>query len=192
MITNIFSFALSAIVFFILSFFIDNIWRFYVPSSLLIVLLFLLVNLLRYKRIAKDIVESKGDYLTDKEVELLLINSSLIIPKLELKTVTGIVESSASVGISLLVAGIYLVVSLFKLNYLGVTFCAAYLFILYTQLNEVFLTNDNKENCMRFVSGYLRAKRIKKKSIDEQLFNELVNGYEDLVDYLKEILSKKD
>jgi hypothetical protein len=179
---------ITAVVFFVLSFFVKGVWSYYVPISLIILSFWIILIKSHFKNIAHGIIYKNPDLFEADEKEMLLSSPSIFIPKIVLITFFFQVDPGASASYAMFISLIYSVIALFTQNWIGLIICISiFLFILFG-INVSFAGHP-EDDVSRFIIRYSKAQKFDRKKLSEYEISLLMDSYNTILEKLNFLIS---
>ncbi len=183
-------FLIAAVVFFVMSFFVEGVWSYYIPVSLVILSVLLMSINSSFKNIAKGIIYRNPGLFENEEKEMLLSSASIFIPNITLKTFFIRVDPGAAASYTMYIALIYSVITLFTQNWIALIICSSiFLYILFG-INVSF-GGIPEDDVMKFIIRYSKAKKFDRKKLSEYEVSLLMDSYTAILDKLHSWVKQK-
>ncbi len=181
-------FLIAAVVFFVMSFFLEGVWSYYVPVSLIILSLCIITIKSHFKNVARAIIHKNPGLFEDEEKEMLLSSPSIFIPQIEFITSFFKVEPGAAASYAMFISLIYSVITLFTQNWIGLIICSAIFIYVLFGINVSFAGHP-EDNIINFINRYSKAKKFDRKKLSENELSFLMDSYNTIMDKLNSLMS---
>ena len=187
MITTAITFFLNAILFFILSFFIKNVFSYYVLASLLIMIGWLRIADSGNNNIARGLLEKHPDLFSDEEQEQIFLNSpSIFLIQLELKTALTRNDFSATIFYAILISLLNVIICAVRQDWISLLISVAIvLYLIFGKIRSAFPGSIDQDNFLKVIDRYLKTKKLKKKDVTEMELRLLSSNYNQILSKLE-------
>lgn len=181
-------FLVTAVVFFVMSFFVEGVWRYYVPVSLIILSFCIISIKSHFENVARTIIYKNPGLLEGHEKEMLLSSPGIFIPKFAYMTAFFRYDPGAAVSYAMYISLIYTVITLFTQNWLGLIICGSiFAYILFG--TKVFFAGHPEDDVMRFIIRYSKIKKFDRKKLSENELSFLMDSYNTIMEKLNSLMS---
>lgn len=181
------TFLISALAFFVSSFFVEGVWKYYVPVSLVFLSFWITLINSQFKRIAKGIIHRNPGLFNDVEKEMLLSSPSIFIPKIKFITLSSQVEPGAAASYAMFISLIYGVITLFTQNWIGLIICISIFLFTFFGINVSFAGHP-EDDVSRFIIKYSKAKKFDRKKLSKYEVSLLIDSYTTILDKLHSLV----
>lgn len=186
MITIFMSFLLAFIPFAVLHCLKSAAWVYYIPSSLIVALLWLRVIFSRYARIGRALVNKHPDIFQDEVAkDMFLASPSLFLPSLELITAFTRWDFSSTIGYAFLISLVYSIISIVRADWIALALCVMIVIdSIYGNMRDAFETGNQDQDTLRVVHRYVKSKKMKIKGMSDIESMQLSKKYVQIRDSL--------
>jgi len=158
MFITIITFLIVAVIFFILSYFVQELWVYYVPSASLLVLIWIMTIIMRNKYVANNILKNYSELFSNEQADMLLNSPSIFLPKTELFTSFAQMEPNAACGYIMFISIGYSIFSIYLQNWSIFIISFIIIITIFYAINVSFPVGSD-DDCIRAIIRYCRAKK---------------------------------
>jgi hypothetical protein len=179
MVTTTITFLLTAFIFYILSFFIKNIFHYYIVVSLLIIVGWFHLADSRNQNMAKGLVKRYPDLFSNEKQEQIFLNSpSIFLTQFQLKTVFIRNDFSAALVYVILISFANAIISGFLQNWISLSISVLIIpYLIFGKIRSAFPGSNEQDNIIKIADRYLKTKKIKMKNVKETELRSLSKSY---------------